>query len=176
MDSKIKQLEILALLKYYMGELGLARLFDKFVPNANNMEDFIYVADSKLCAFENLHTIAGNGGHFITVVPRNFREVKGFLERARAGEQIGWQYEHEVPDSRQKGRTQTYRIHVGERLQEDYRILWVHSEAKERLECKNREHRLDQAEQALKKLSSGLNRGTLKTREQAHCESISWHY
>ncbi len=40
--------------------------------------DFIYVADSKLCSYENLRTIDENGGLFITVVPRNFNEVKGF--------------------------------------------------------------------------------------------------
>ena len=38
MDTKIKQVEILPLIKYYMDELGLARLFDKFVPNTSGME------------------------------------------------------------------------------------------------------------------------------------------
>jgi len=38
MDTKIKQVEILPLIKYYMDELGLARLFDKFIPNTNDME------------------------------------------------------------------------------------------------------------------------------------------
>ena len=37
MDTKIKQVEILPLIKYYMDELGLARLFDKYVPN-NGMD------------------------------------------------------------------------------------------------------------------------------------------
>jgi len=129
-------------------------------------EDFIYVADSKLCAYVNLHTIAENGGRFITVVPRNFREVKGFLERIREGEPIDWQHKMEVPDSRKKGRTQTYRIHVGEQMEEGYRILWIHSESKERLERKARENRISKVEQALEKLSSGLNQRFLKTREQ----------
>ncbi len=128
--------------------------------------DFIYVADSKLCAYENLHTIAENGGQFITVVPRTFREVKGFLEGVREGAEIEWQYAHDVPDSRKKGRTQSYRIHVGERLEVGYRILWIHSTAKERLERNRREQRIGQAEQALETLSSGLNRRSLKTREQ----------
>ena len=129
-------------------------------------EDFIYVADSKLCSYENLLTIAENGGLFITVIPRNFREVKGFLERVREGEEIQWQYEHEVPDSRKKGRTQHYRIHVGERMEEGYRILWIHSEAKERLERNSRERRIVKAEAALETLSSGLNQRLLKTRAQ----------
>ena len=129
-------------------------------------DDFIYVADSKLCSYENLNTIAEHGGLFVTVVPRNFREVKRFPERVRDGEDIEWQFEHEVPDSRKKGRIRTYRIHVGERMDEGYRILWIHSPEKEMLECKGRETRIRQAEQALEALSCGLNRRFLKTREQ----------
>ena len=69
-----------------------------------------------MCAYENLNTIAEQGGQFITVVPRNFREVKGFLERVREGEQIPWQVDYAVPDTRKKGRTQIYRIPVGEHM------------------------------------------------------------
>jgi transposase len=129
-------------------------------------EDFVYVADSKLCSEENLKTIADNGGRFITVVPRNFREVKDFLERVRNGEDIVWQYQHEVPDSRKKGRMQTYRIHVGEVMDEGARILWVHSTAKARLEQNNREQRIGKAEQAVAKVATGLNQRFLKTRDQ----------
>jgi transposase len=129
-------------------------------------EDFIYVADSKLCSYENLLTIAENGGLFITVIPRNFREVKGFLERVREGEEIQWQYEHKVPDSRKKGRIRSYLVHVGERMDEGYRILWIHSEVKEALERKARENRIGKAEQALERLSEGMNQRFLKTREQ----------
>ena len=129
-------------------------------------EDFTYVADSKLCAYENLRIIDENGGLFITVVPRNFREVKGFLERVREGEEIEWQHQHEVPDSRKKGRTQKYRIHFGEKMDAGYRILWIHSKAKEGLERKARESRICKSEQALEALSSGLNQRFLKTREQ----------
>ena len=129
-------------------------------------EDFIYVADSKLCSEENLKTIADNGGRFITVVPRNLREVKDFLERVGNGEDIVWQYRHEVPDSRKQGRLQTYRIHVGEVMDEGARILWVHSTATARLEQNNREQRIGKAEQAVEKVASGLNQRFLKTRDQ----------
>lgn len=129
-------------------------------------EDFIYVADSKLCAYENLQAIAEKGGQFITVVPRNFREVKGFLDRVREGEQVQWQAELEVNDSRKKGHVHLYRIHVGEQMEEGYRIVWIHSEAKEHVERNSREQRIGQAEQALKDLLPGLNRRCLKTREQ----------
>lgn len=38
MNIKIKSVEILPLVKYYMDALGLARLFDRFVPNSNGAE------------------------------------------------------------------------------------------------------------------------------------------
>ena len=38
MDTKIKKVEILPLIKYYMEALGLSGLFDKYVPNTKGME------------------------------------------------------------------------------------------------------------------------------------------
>jgi len=128
-------------------------------------ENFIYVADSKLCSDDNLRLIDEHGGQFITVIPRNVREVTGFLKRVREGEEIEWQHEHSVPNSRKKGWTNTYRIHVGERM-DNYRILWIHSDAKEHLEGKARESRIAKAEQKLQEVSSGLNQYYLKTRKQ----------
>ena len=128
-------------------------------------EQFIYVADSKLCSHDNLRLIDENGGLFITVIPRNLSEVKAFLNRVQAGEEIEWQHEHIVPNSRKKGQTNTYRIHVGERMT-GYRVLWIHSDSKEKLERTDREKRIVKAEQAIEKVSSSLNRYQLKRREQ----------
>jgi len=128
-------------------------------------ESFIYIADSKLCSDGNLRTIDENGGRFITVIPHNICEVKQFLQRVRAGEAVTWQHRHNVPDSRKKGRFNAYRIHEGEPM-DGYRILWIHSAAKERQEPSARERRITQAESALKKVSPGLNRYRLKSRAQ----------
>ena len=129
-------------------------------------ENFIYIADSKLCSIENLRTIADNGGLFITIIPRNYSVVKKFLESIREGKDIEWQYEYKTPDSRKKGQTQDYRIHVGEQMEDNYRVLWVHSRAKENLERKARENRIAKAERELEKISAGLNQYKLKTQEQ----------
>ena len=131
-----------------------------------DQEDFIYVADSKLCSEKNLKTIAEHGGRYITVVPRNVREVKDFLQRVGNGEALVWQHRYDVPDSRTKGRQQTYRIHVGEVMDDGGRILWVYSTAKARLEQDARQQRIAKAEQALERIASGLNQRLLKTREQ----------
>lgn len=129
-------------------------------------DDFIYVADSKLCSIDNLSTIANNGGQFITIVPRNVKEVKDFLESVREGMDIEWQFEYKTPDSRKKGQTQDYLIYEGEQLKGDYRILWVHSQSKERLEHKSRLNRIAKAEKELENVACGLNQYQLKTREQ----------
>jgi len=37
-DTHIKQLDVLPLVKYYLDELNLYSLFDKFIPNKNNAD------------------------------------------------------------------------------------------------------------------------------------------
>ncbi len=56
------------------------------IPNWNALrtllakEDFIYVADCKLCSQNNLEHIAQHGGSFITIVPKDRKEVKQFVK------------------------------------------------------------------------------------------------
>ena len=113
-------------------------------------EDFIYVADSKLCALETLSHIAERGGLFITVMPRNFQEARQFLERVSEGAQIAWQHRHEKPNSRKKTERIPYRIHEGQSTRDGYRLLWVHSTRKAAQESKARESRLEKAEEKLR--------------------------
>lgn len=101
--------------------------------------------------------IAAHGRQFITVVPRNTREVSGFLERGCAGEALDWRTQLSLPDSRKKGRGSTYRIHEGDQLTGGYRLLWIHSEAKQALETKAREQRIAKSERLLEPIACGLN-------------------
>ena len=110
-------------------------------------ETFVYIADSKACSRENFDLIAQNGGQFITVVPRNFAEVKGFLQRVVDDEEITWQHDYSVPNNRKKGSNTHYRIHEGEQL--DYRVLWIYSDSKARQEREARESKIAKAGQAL---------------------------
>jgi len=137
---------------------GLRQLLDK--------EDFIYIADSKLCSAENFDHITAHGGKFISLMPRNFKEVTVFLDAVRAGKELPWTHEFCLPDSRKKNRAIIYRIHEDERSRGGYRILWVHSSAKQqqRQDEKRRESIIEKSEQALEKLSAGLNQYQLKTR------------
>ncbi len=137
---------------------GLRKLLGK--------EDFIYVADSKLCSLETLGGIAEHGGQFITVMPRNYKEVVQFLERVREGEEIEWQHTYSTPNSRKKGAKITYRIHAGETCRDGYRMLWVYSSSKKAQVEKSREHRLEKAEEKLQETAAKLNTRNLKTRAQ----------
>lgn len=67
------------------------------MPNWDNLrdflatEDFFYIADSKLCSEDNMHHIEKNDGKFITIMPKNRKEVNEFHKRLQQGEKIEWQ-------------------------------------------------------------------------------------
>ena len=46
-------------------------------------DDFVYVADSKLCSTRNLAYIDQHGGKFVTVLPRTRREDRAFRDELR---------------------------------------------------------------------------------------------
>jgi len=51
--------------------------------------DFLYVADCKLCVSETLLRLDQEGGRFLTVLPRNRAEVAAFARQA-ADCQVRW--------------------------------------------------------------------------------------
>ena len=90
------------------------------IPNWNGLrtllekEDFIYVADCKLCSKNNLTHIAGNGGYFITIVPKDRKEAKQFLKHLKEGN-VEWKDALEVESSRRKGRMNIYKTYNNSR-------------------------------------------------------------
>jgi transposase len=140
------------------------------IPNWNALrsllqrEDFIYVADCKLCSKENMAHINRNKGYFITMVPKDRKEVKEFYRRVR-NEQIPWATTLEVEDSRRKGQFIQYRTYEEKSTKEGYRIIWVHSSAKEKDDRTRRGKKIEQAGRELEELSGKLNRYHLKTKE-----------
>ncbi len=132
-------------------------------------DDFIYIADSKLCSMENMAYIAGHNGKFITLMPKNRKEAGEFHARLKA-EDVSWVFAFEREDSRKKGQFTVYQIYEGEKTREGYRIVWVHSSAKEALDEKNRQKLIKKTLKKLEKLASKLNRYKLKTEEQIKSE------
>lgn len=136
---------------------GLRALIEK--------EDFVYIADCKLCSAENLAHIDGNGGRFITIVPKDRVDVKKFHEHIKTHE-VQWQDAYAVENSRKKGDFTVYRTYEGDLSQEGYRLIWVHSSAKQAQDRSRRNHRLSKVEIAPQGLAPKLNRYKLKTRDQ----------
>ena len=129
-------------------------------------EDFIYIADSKLCSEDNMHHIENNNGIFITIMPKNRKEVRQFYERLQQGEEIEWQLAYSTEHSRKKGEMVTYQTYADERSREGYHIVWVHSSSKENQDRNTREKRISNAQQKLAELLPGLNKYYLKDKDQ----------
>jgi len=85
------------------------------IPNWNGLrillkkEDFIYVADCKLCSQKNLMHLSKNGGYFITIVPKGRNEIKQFKKYLRQNE-IQWKNAFDVENSRKKGVLNNYNL------------------------------------------------------------------
>lgn len=113
-----------------------------------------------------MHHIEVNGGTFITIMPKNRKEVSEFRERLQQGEEIEWQPAFSKEHSRKKGELITYQTYADERSREGYSIVWVHSSSKEKQDKYARERRISKAEENLKNLEFGINQYYLKTRKQ----------
>ena len=129
-------------------------------------EDFIYIADSKLCTIDNLHHIDKNDGKFITIMPKNRKESVIFRERLQQGEEISWQPAYSTEHSRKKGEVIIYQTFSEETSWEGYPIIWVHSSSKEKQDYSSREQRICKAEKELNELLPKLNKYKLKSKEQ----------
>ena len=141
------------------------------IPNWNALrsllekEDFIYVADCKLCSQKNLIHIAQNGGFFITIVPKDRKEVKQFLKHLKKND-VQWKDAFEVESSRKKGRINIYKTYEPERTRNGFRIIFVHSSSKQEDDEGRRRKKIDKAIAQLEELSPKLNAYHLKTKKE----------
>ncbi|MGB2689223.1 MAG: IS1634 family transposase [Desulfobacterales bacterium] len=141
------------------------------IPNWNGLrtllekEDFIYVADCKLCSHKNLNHIAQNGGFFITIVPKDRKEVKQFLKQLKSND-IEFKDAYQVESSRKKGKVNIFKTYEADRTKNGFRIIWVHSSSKQEDDQVRRQKKIDKAMVALEELSSKLNAYHLKTKKE----------
>jgi len=141
------------------------------IPNWNALrsllqrDDFIYVADCKLCSKDNLAHINRNKGYFITLIPQDRKKVKEFHSRIKT-EQIPWEMAFKIEDSRKKGHFIQYRTFEDKKSKEGYRVIWVHSSGKEKDDRGRREQKITKALRELEELSGKLNRYHLKTKKE----------
>lgn len=128
-------------------------------------DDFIYVADSKLCTRKNLGHIAGYGGKFVTVLPRTRAEDKGFRKRLCQGVAVRWRRLLELPNKRRKSEPPDVYWSTADspsQSSEGYRILWYRSSQKAQLDREVRLATVQKAETELVGLDARLNRRKFK--------------
>jgi transposase len=130
-------------------------------------EDFIYVADSKLCTRKNLQHVTLYGGQFVTVLPRTRAEDKGFRKLLRQGGPVRWRRTLVLTNKRRKSDPPNvyYTTAQGpDQTSEGYRIIWYRSSQKMQLDAQTRETALQKAKAELFDLNARLNRRQLRTR------------
>ena len=141
------------------------------IPNWNGLrtllgqEDFIYVADCKLCSHKNLIHIAENGGFFITIVPKDRNEVKQFVQYLEKND-VEWKDAFSVESSRQKGEMNIYKTYESGHTKDGFRIIFVHSSLKQRDDKARRQKKIDKAIGKLEELVPKLNAYHLKTKKE----------
>lgn len=141
------------------------------IPNWNALrtllekEDFIYVADCKLCSQENLIHISKNGGLFITIIPKGRKEVKQFLKHLKKND-VQWKNAFETESSRKKGKFNVYKTYEPKQTKKGFRIIFVHSSSKQQDDESKRQKKIENALTELKALSPKLNAYHLKTKKE----------
>ncbi len=130
-------------------------------------DDFIYVADSKLCTRKNLQHIDDYGGRFVTLLPRTRSEDKDFRKYLREGGRVRWR-KMLINEQNRRGSSPediycTTSDGPGQTV-EGYRIIWCRSSRKMEFDEQARESTIQKAKAELYDLNARLNRGKLKQR------------
>jgi transposase len=111
--------------------------------------DFTYICDCKLCTRENMEFIDSEGGFFITVLPQTRAEDKRFKDWIQ-DHPAEWQEALRRKPKRKYGRHNIYWTFECPFLSsEGFRIIWVKSSQKEKLDEESRTDRIARTEQDL---------------------------
>ncbi len=138
----------------------------------------LYVADSKLASGTAMRHIDGNGGRFITVLPRTRAEDRWFRDWAQTN-QPQWTEAIRLPGARADEPDQVYSTFPAPLPSaEGYRIIWVHSSAKAARDAAARQARIEAGAAAIDALATKLAgpKCRLKTRaavEQATAAALA---
>jgi len=120
-------------------------------------KDFLYVADSKLCSFDNMAHIDGNGGRLITVMPRSRKEDEWFRKRVQR-EHIPWVQVWDRPNLRRKhGPRDRWYVYTADLpSREGWPIVWVYSTLLALKQKQGRIERLERAKEEIEDLDQKL--------------------
>jgi len=130
--------------------------------------DFLYVADSKLCTDKQLSYIVNQGGgRVVTMMPDTWAEANEFKhllrQKAIRKSQI---WRRQKPNH--EDQTEYFSCYQGDYKthKQGFRLHWIFSSEKKKLDQMARHDRLKKAETDFMKLNSKLNTYHLKSREQ----------
>jgi len=133
--------------------------------------DFLYVADSKLCAREPLDYIHQHGGRLVCVMPRTRLEDAEFREWIQTHEP-DWTLVRDRPNPRRPGgprdRWWTYRATLPSR--EVWPVVWVYSSLLALRQDTRRRERIARAEQAFADLNAKLSAPRAHRRKRAEVQ------
>src|SRR5712691_805496 len=136
--------------------------------------DFLYVADSKLCAGETLAHIAQHQGRFITVLPRSRREDRWFRQFVQT-QVPAWAEVLRRPHPRRRtGPEDVWRV-VEAPLpsKEGYRIIWVWNSLMAAHDAEVRQAHIERAWEALQHLQAKLAGPRCRLRSRARVEAAA---
>jgi transposase len=140
--------------------------------------DFLYVADAKLCSGEAMCHIDGEGGRFVTVLPRTRGEDKWFREWIQTN-QPRWTEAVRLPGERIGDLDRVWSTFPSPLPSaQAYRIIWVHSSVKAARDEHARRSRIEAGVAAIEALNTRLAgpKTRLKTRaavEQAAAAALA---
>lgn len=140
--------------------------------------DFLYVADSKLCSGQALRHIDGQGGRFVTVLPRTRGEDKWFRDWIQTN-QPQWTEAIRLPGERIGDLDRVWSTFPSPLPStEGYRVIWVHSTIKAARDEHARRGRIEAGTAAIDELATRLAgpKTRLKTRaaiEQAITKALA---
>ena len=124
---------------------------------AAGRSDFLYVADSKLCAREPMDHIDRHGGRFVCVMPRTRGEDAEFRDWIQT-HQPTWELVRDQPNPRQRGgprdRWWVFRAPLPSR--EAWPVVWVYSALLALRQESRRRERLARAGEELRALNTKL--------------------
>ena len=134
--------------------------------------DFLYVADCKLATTDNMNYIAGQGGRFVSVLPRTRKEDTQFRQRLRENAQaVSWRHLYDVTDEEGNLIDRLTTCADEAVSAEGFRLLWYHSTRKARLDAAARSRRVERALAELTELRDRLHKPRTRFREQAKVEA-----
>ena len=139
----------------------------KVLGKISKRNDFIYVADSKVCTRKQLNYITRKGGRIISIVPKTWKLGKDIREELSQGkkvrrEQIWRRKIDHIFDKYEYFSLLSRKVITSE----GYAIYWIYSNKKSKRDHEARDRSLNKVEEGLKNIASKVNSRNLKTKDQ----------